>query len=327
MGYFWFLRNHFSEGRHWLEWVLSLDAINGTADAIWCLSIDGVLTASMGDGSRGIALCDRAVLESESMGDPLAVAWAYSCRCGTHFILGDADATERDGHAGMVRSAEAGWKCGEAICSAWRGRSLLMQRRVEEATDQLRVSLELARASGDAFSNGLATSFYGAALGARGDYARAAECLAAAQDLFGALGCFAHQSRLLVDWATLSLRAGNMHDAARALRDAHRMTIELGNVPYRFAQLCTVAARIAVASERFPESLKLIATARHLRAQSGTHVSAEVMAEETGLIARVEEHLAPEEVRRLLTEQEIMPQAEATSLVRQLAECGLNLAS
>jgi tetratricopeptide (TPR) repeat protein len=319
VGFFWFLRNHFSEGRHWLDWVLSLESVNGTADAVWCLGADGVLTASMGDGWEGLALCDRAVSESQATSDPLAVAWAYSCRSGTHFILGNAAAAEEDGRIGMVRSAEAQWKCGQAICSAWLGRSLLMQGRLDEAAEKLHVSLDLARASGDAFSNGLAMSFYGAALGARGQYGRAAECLAGAQELFGALGCLAQQSRVLVDRATLSLHAGNVQDAASALRDALDMATELGKVPYRFAQLFTVAAHIALAQERYSDALKLVATARDLRAHSATQVSAEVIAEETALIASIDGGVG-ESAPHLLENIQPMSQAAAVALAYELAE-------
>jgi hypothetical protein len=291
MGFFWFLRNYYTEGRHWLHWILSLESLGDTSSAARCPGCVGFLDGSMGEGSLGLSLCDRGIARAPRTGDPFAVAWAFYCRCGTHFVLGDARSTEQDARAGMARSAEAGWRWGEVLCSAWLGRSLLMQRRIDEAVQHRGSTLEIARAVGDPFSAALTMSFYAAALGAQGDNGRASGWLAKSLDLFREVGSFAQLSRLLVDWATLAICAGNVTDAASALRDGLSMAAQLGHVPYRFAQLFTVAAHIALALERFVEAAQFVATARALRAQSSTRVAAEDQAEELTLLASIGQHL------------------------------------
>jgi predicted ATPase len=300
LGLFWFMRNYFAEARYWCDWVLSLTGVSDDVAIARCLGTKGFMLASMGEHGSGLKLCDASVEHAERSQNPEGLAWAHTLLCGTYFVTGDAHGTEQEARVGMQACSEADWAWGGVACSAWLGRSLLMQRKVGEALDQLNETLQLSRAIGDPFSNALALSFYGAALGADGRYDAAAACLAQALDLFRTIGCYAQISRCLVDWGALALSSGKVDDAATALAEGLELTNRLGRVPYRSAQLLAGSAQLAAAAERWRDAAQLLALARALRAQSGAQVAPERAQEEATLQHLVQEHMSESELSNVL---------------------------
>jgi tetratricopeptide (TPR) repeat protein len=300
LGLFWFMANYFTEARHWCDWVLSLAGVSDDSALARCLGTNGFMSASMGEHVAGLKMCDASVELAERQYSPEAVAWAHCIRCGTYFVTGDALATEREARIGMQACSNVNWAWGRAVCSAWLGRSWLMQRRVEEALVRLRETLDESRAIGDPFSTALALSFYGSAAGADGDYDTAATCLAHALDLFRTIGSYAQISRCLVDWSMLALGSGNLADAATALAEGLELANRLGRVPYRSAQLLAGSAQLAAAAKRWTDAAQLLALAQASRAQSGAQVPPERAQEEAALQELLRQHLPESEVSKLL---------------------------
>ena len=300
LGLFWFVRNYFTEARYWCDWVLSLAGVSDNSAIARCLGTNGFMSASMGEHVAGLKMCDASVEQAERCNRPDTLAWAHAIRCGTYFVTGDALATEREARIGMQACSEADWAWGSVACSAWLGRSWLMQRKVGEAVAHLRETLHLSRAIGDPFSTALALSFYGAAVGAEDDYETAAACLAEALGLFRTIGCLAQISRCLVDWSTLALSSGKLDDAATALAEGLELANRLGRVPYRSAQLLAGSAQLAGAAERWTEAAQLLALARALRAQSGAQVPPERAQEEAALLELLRQHVSESEVSSVL---------------------------
>lgn len=300
LGLFWFMANYFAEARHWCDWVLSLAGVSDDAAAVRCLATNGFMSASMGEHTAGLKMCDVSVELAERQHSPETLAWTHAIRCGTYFVTGDALATEREARIGMQTCSNANWGWGAAACSAWLGRSFHMQRKVHEALAQLRETLDTARAIGDPFSTALALSFYGSAAGADGDYDTAAACLTQALDLFRTLGCLAQISRCLVDWSTLALGSGNLEDAATALAEGLDLANRLGRVPYRSAQLLAGSAQLAAAAKHWTDAARLLAFARALRAQSGAQLPPERAQEEATLHEVLRQHVSESEFSNML---------------------------
>jgi len=272
----------------------------------------------MGEYAVGMSMCDRAVLEADRDNDAYSIAWAYAYRCGTAFVMGDAVATQRDGRAGIRACTAAGFAWGAAACSAWLGRSLLMQRMVPEAVAHLQETLELSRGIGDPFSAALALSFYGSAMGANGDYERAAAYLDEALNLFRTLGCYAQMSRCLVDWSVIALGDGRIEDAAKALSEGLTITNQLGRVPYRQAQLLSGAAQVAAAREHWSEAAQLLVSAREMRLRSGTKLPPEREAGETLLRQMLAKHLSEHELSVLASDARRLDEAAALALAQDV---------
>jgi predicted ATPase len=278
---FWFVDNYVVEARHWYDWVLSFGGAAGDGSAVRCLTLGGYFAALTGEHGLGLDMCDRAVAQAVTTDDASLIAWAYFFRCGTAFVTGDASGTARDARVGIRTCSDAGWAWGAAICNAWLGRSLLMQREIAESLVQLREAVDRSRAIGDPLSIALSLSFYGAAVGAHGGYEAAAVCFEEALELFETIGgCYAQASRVLVDWGALALGSGRIDAAAKVLSDALIMTNKLGRVPYRLAQLMAASAQVAAARECWRDAAVLLAAARELRARSGTQLPPERGTEE-----------------------------------------------
>jgi len=318
LGMFWFLRNYFSEARHWCDWVLSLAGVSDDAAIARCLGTNGFMIASLGEHAAGLHMCDASVLHAERSERPDALAWAHSQRCGTYFVTGDALATQREARIGMQACAYANWAWGAAVCSAWLGRSLLMQRQIPEAVAHLRETLHISRAVGDPFSTALALSFYGAAVGAEGEYDTAAACLAQALDLFRTVGCYAQISRCLVDWSMLALGSGSLADAATALADGLELVDRLGRVPYRAAQLLAGSAQLAAAEKRWTDAARLLALARALRSQSGAQLPPERAQQEAALQQMLEQQLPEADLADALGNAQHMDETAALALAREV---------
>jgi predicted ATPase/Tfp pilus assembly protein PilF len=323
LGLFWFIGNYFSEARHWCNLVLSLESVEDDPAVTRCLAFEGFFAASLGEHAEGVRRCDRAVAQAEQRGDALSRAWAMAVRCGTNFVTGDAAATERDARVGIERCLEAGWPWGAAACSAWLGRSLLMQRNVDEAAEQLRRALDLARSVGDPLSIGLALSFYGSTLGVQGDYDAAARALREALDLFRSIRCYAQISRCLVDWGLLAARNRKVDDAAAALAEGLQIASQLGRVPYRIAQLLSGTAQVAAATGRWTEAAEFLLWTGQIRARSGAHVPAELAAEEIELQLAIEREIGSSTYAQLQRMASMADETAAMDAALHLLESAL----
>jgi non-specific serine/threonine protein kinase len=320
LGLFWFTGNYFSEARHWLDFVLSVDGVVDAPSGVCCLAIDGFLAVSMGHHESGMKMCDRAVSAAERGDDAWMLAVAYVYRCGADFVTGDPRATERDARIGVRACGDADWPLGAALCSAWLGRSLLMQSKPDEAVVELRGALERGRAVGDPFSTALALSFYGLAIGAEGDYMTAASCLGDALNLFRQLGSYAQMSRCLVDLAVLALRADRIDDAAAALLEGVTMTRQLGSAPYRLAQILSVTAQVAVATRQWLDAAHCLKSAQDVRRRSGTHLAPEAETAEVAMWRAVAHHLDASELAAFMETAPIDADDAALVLAQQILE-------
>jgi non-specific serine/threonine protein kinase len=318
LGLFWFLRNYFTEAHHWCDWVLSLAGVSDDAAISRCMGTNGFMSASLGEHVAGLNMCDASLELAQRSERPDALAWAHSLRCGTYFVTGDALGTEREARIAIQACSEADWAWGAAVCSAWLGRSWLMQRQVAEAVAHLRETLHQSRTIGDPFSTALALSFYGVAVGADGEYDTAAACLAQALDLFSTIGCFAQISRCLVDWSMLALRSGSLADAATALADGLELANRLGRVPYRAAQLLAGTAQLSAAKNRWTDAARLLALARAVRFQSGAQLPPERAQEETALQQMLEQQLPEADLADILSGAQHMDETAALSLAREV---------
>jgi predicted ATPase len=317
---FWFLRNYFSEARHWLDWVLSLHTLQGTLVASRCLMANGFMAASFGAHDLGTEMSNRAVTEAQKLGDAFTLAWAYSGQAATSFIQGKAATMQSAAAAGVEFSMAADWKFGIALCSAYLGRALLMQRLVDESVEQLRVAIDRSRDAGDPFTIAVSLSFYALAIAAQGEYPHAAAALRESLEQFRELGSFAHQSRVLVDWANIALQFREPHDSAFALDQGLVLAEQLGRVPYRFAQLFAATALLACMVGQLTEAARLYGAAEVLRSLSGTAVPADRRHEEQAMLDSLTEALGATAVDQLLTLGRALQHTAAVACAQQVLD-------
>lgn len=316
----WFFGNYFTEARHWFDWLLSFPEVAEDPDVVRCLMVDGFLAASLGDHDLGMEMCNRALARARTLADAFTLAWSYFGVAATNFVCGSAREMEHAARAGVQASGAAAWPWGVAICRAYVGRSLLMQRRVSEAVEELAEAVVDSASAGDPFTRALSLSFYGAALGARGDYDTAAQSFEQSLVLFRELGSLAQQSRVLVDWTVLAMRFGRIRDAITALADGLTTARELGKLPYRFAQLFAAAAHLASVAAHHEEAARLIGCARFLRSESGIVLPPEGKQQESELLDRLRDRLGLAELNHLLSEASELDLDSAIALAEEVVD-------
>ena len=317
---FWFLRNYFTEAHHWLDWVLSMHAVQGTPIASRCLMLNGFFAASLGAHDLATEMTERAAAEAQKLGDAFTLAWAYFGQTAISFIQGKAATMQSAAAAGIEASMAAKWKWGVAICSAYLGRASLMQRHIPESVEQLRTAIDRSREAGDPFTTALSLSFYAVAIAAQGEYARAAAALRESLEQLRELGSFAQQSRVLVDWASIAMQFREPRDAAFALDHGLAVAEQLGRVPYRFAQLFAATAQLACMVGQPVEAARLYGAADLLRSLSGTAVPAERRHEEQAMLDSLIDALGATAVDQLLTLGRALQHSDAVACAQQVLD-------
>ena len=245
---FWWMRRYLSEGRRWLEAVVTIDAAPAALRAR-ALHGASVLARAQGDAARAQATIEECLALRRALGDPSGIASALNS-------LGNVAVMQRDFTRARLLYEE----------SLALGRALGDQQGIEDALENLGTvaglqgdfararalieeSLSLTRASGN--QQGMLFSLHnlGWLASEQGDFQRAAvvldECLHLARALgvpmalhgiLNTLGTLAlrqedHQraEKLLEEGLTLSRAVGDRRSIVSALNSLGCVKIELGD--------------------------------------------------------------------------------------------------
>jgi predicted ATPase/DNA-binding CsgD family transcriptional regulator len=166
--WFWYLRGHYREGRHWLEEAVGA-AIEPSLARAKALAGSGVLAFPHGDFTGGRDRLRESIAIGRALGDPGTVAY------GLHFLaIGDLPhvdpETSREQLAESVALfREAGDRWGLAMALRGLGMVALVSRRFDEADGPFAESLTLTRDLGDVWCLARVLHYSGEVARAQGD--------------------------------------------------------------------------------------------------------------------------------------------------------------
>jgi len=189
--WFWWVRGHPDEGRHWLETLLAAISLDDAAVAARGSRYDGpslmlararqgagLLTRSLGDYGRAAALIEQSLADFRALGDGGGAAV-----CLGHLAWMAADQGERSRaaalleHGAVLAHADTVDEHDRAFALQWLGAAARVLGDVERATALFEESLDLSRRQQDRLSVAQNLQWLGSVALRRGDHRRAIELL------------------------------------------------------------------------------------------------------------------------------------------------------
>jgi predicted ATPase/class 3 adenylate cyclase len=253
--WFWIMRNHFSEGRQWLEEALLRGGDASSSLRARALAAAAMLAEHGGDGTAAERLDEEALRLARETGEQWVVAWVL--------VMLGMGANERRDFERATLLGEESLAIARAVGDRWLiaapllllGMAARLQGDYEAATKLLAESRALLREVGDRWWSAIALINLGAMATARGDYgqaaARAREGMALCREMAdkrGIVWCF-HTLAEAAAGQGRAERAVRLLGAADVLREASGSSLPLG---FRTARERTLGEmRTALGEEAF----------------------------------------------------------------------------
>ncbi len=238
LGQFWYIRGHLTEGRRWLDTLLTLQSDAGqsttehqtpslTARAN-ALNVSGLLAFQQSDFQCAVTRLDTAVTIQRSLGDKQGMALALNTLGRVARQQGDVVRARTLHEEALALWREVGDTWGIARGSLSLGVAAQDQGAYGQALALLSESLALFRQLGDKWLTAFALDFLAATAMFQGDYARALalqdECLALRRELREKRGIAAS----LNDLGLIAYYQGDYERAAALYNEALPLCQELG---------------------------------------------------------------------------------------------------
>jgi DNA-binding CsgD family transcriptional regulator len=261
--WYWYLRGHFSEGRHWLETALAASPGEPSPLLARVLCSASVLAYRQGDYAVGRAWQVQSAEMCRTLGDLTSFAHALHFVAVGHLLPGDQDALRELIPQSVAQFRASGDRWGLAMALSALGMQALVQQRYDDAAEPFGESEAICRKSGDTWglarvlhSSGELARHHGHFTLARRHYEESLDLLRALEHRFSAatilhnLGYVAqHQGDLPVAMGSFAealeqhLRYGNQNNVAHCLGGIAGIASELGR-PQAAARLFGAAASL-----------------------------------------------------------------------------------
>jgi excisionase family DNA binding protein len=268
--WFWFLRDHYGEGRQWLQRAIAQSATQPPTPArVKTLGGAGFLAFAQSDYGAARGWLQQSIALGRALPDPVGLASALH-------LLAMGDLFQAD-HAALLpvieesvalfRQLEDRWGLATSLCTL--GMAILTGPHPDAASAPLAESLHLSREIGDTWGNARALHYSGELARLRGDDKRAeslfAESLALYRDLDhrGMVAIILHNQGYVA--AHRGLPRQGLASFAQAL-DAHLAHGDRHNVGHCLAGMAGMAALLG----RLEPSARLFGAADMLLEQLGT---------------------------------------------------------
>ncbi|HET9110250.1 MAG TPA: hypothetical protein VFN78_05440, partial [Ktedonobacterales bacterium] len=270
IGDYWIVHSHFSEGRHWLEELLTMAPQSGADDAETSVPVGmqaqarallGTLAALLGDDETAASQLEAALTLGRALGDRRAVLYALGSLGDLARVRGEAErAAERYDELAML-AREVGGPA--AVVQALAGEGLAAYERGEWARAAARLEEELAihRTRRELDSMGLCLWLLGVVALHQAQPTYAMARLREAVSLAQALGNQDGLAYVLESLAWGSAMVGAQERAARLLGAAAAQRKALGQTRWphfrKEVETEVAAAREALGEERWAHAYAL----------------------------------------------------------------------
>jgi len=215
LGRFWELHAHLSEGRRWLERVLTSGDGESSLARARALEWEGVLTGAAGDYARATALCEESIALFQQLGDEHG---AFDVRVDLQNVVscqGDAERAAQMGEENLTLARELGDKHRIARCLGNLGIAAIDQGEYKRAGELIEEELVLSRELGNKQLMAASLGNLGELAHRQGDDERATRLLQAGLRIMRELG---HKVYIVEGLDRLAAFAGAQGEIERAAR-------------------------------------------------------------------------------------------------------------
>ena len=271
----WALRGHITEGREWLDRLLSLRGTSTlTAAPAKVLTGAGLLAWTVGDFVAARTRLEEGITLWRGLGDRPGLAYALGLLGLVHWSQGEPQVGRSLWDESLVLFREAGVMWGVALMLGSFGRAALYRGDLEEAASYLEQAAAIRPAVGDTWVIAQTLNSQGDLERLRGDYRAAQvyyeESLALVEEMSGKITI----AGLLQNLGHLAMRQSDYRRAAERFGDGLGMFRELGDRPGMATCLIGLAG-VAGAESQFAQAARLLGAAERLREEAGASLTAD----------------------------------------------------
>ncbi len=237
---FWELRGYFSEGREWLEWILSNGhgaSVPGRAKAAYGA---GVLASLQGDYGRADALSRESLRLYRELGDALGTALSLNTLAFIIRNQGDYRQARTLLEESLALSRRSGYKWAQAEALNIMGVAARRRGDHEQATAMFEESQALWRELGDKWGLAFSLGHLGVVARQQGDYDRARGLHEESLVLRRGLGDKLSIAAALSSLGIVARHLGNHEQAGAMFEESLALSRELGDKPSIAAALCNL---------------------------------------------------------------------------------------
>ncbi len=256
LGWFWFRRGYWSEGRDRLEGALARSQGEPTRARARALYRAGFLTWRIGDYRRAVALSEEGLTLCRNVGDRWGAAFSLQILGSVARYQGDYRRAAALHEEGLSIFRDQGERWGIAFAVSSLGLAAYSQGYYEQAAALYDESLSLFRDLGQKWGTALALHNLGIAKRCQGDYARAVEFHEESLSHFREVGDKLNTSTALDALGRASLYQGDCAHAGVLHNEGLALSRELGDKP-GIAYALNSLGTVAVIEGRFPEAAAL----------------------------------------------------------------------
>ncbi len=227
--WYWYLRGHFSEGRHWLETALATSPGEPSPLMARALCSASVLAYRQGDYEAGRTWQVRSAEMCLTLGDLSSFTHSLHFVAVGHLLPGDEDTLRELIPQSVAQFRASGDRWGLATALSALGMQALVQRRHEDAAAPFAESEAICRSSGDTW--GLARVLHSSGELARhhGEYAQARRHYEESLHLLRALEHRFTAATILHNLAYVALHQGDVPAAMAGFAEALEQHLRYGN--------------------------------------------------------------------------------------------------
>jgi DNA-binding CsgD family transcriptional regulator/tetratricopeptide (TPR) repeat protein len=312
LGWFWYVRGYFSEGRGWLEGMLS--GSKGISAPVLAKAVNGagLLAWGQGDHLRAAELCEESLAMYRGLGEVDGMAHSLFILGIVGEYQGDHERARALLEESLSLFREVGDKWGAAHSLRILGGMIwASQGDHERAEAQLEESLSLFREVGD--KGGIAYSLISLSIKAfgQGDHKRAATMLEESISLFQEIGDKSGVSISLLFMGVARLHQRDFGQAGVLFEESLALRGEMGDKAGIAGCLEGLAA-VAGLQGRLQRAARLVGAAKALREATGIPLRPHFRADYDRIVSAVRLRLgeegfeaASEEGRKMTLEQAI----------------------
>jgi predicted ATPase/DNA-binding XRE family transcriptional regulator len=248
LSHFWYVREHHSESRMWLQSALERSS-DATAARAKVLLGAGRLAWFQGELARANTLLEESLSLYQDLGDDAGAAFALLVLGRTAVSRGDRGRGERlvEESLALFRQQENMWGIARALIIL--GDRALFEEDVDRATDKFQKSLAISQDLEDAEGIALSLLYLGRAAHMRGDHARSNTLLEESLVVFKALGDSRGVAEVLLELGRVAHAQGNETHALALCRESLVLSRKLDNKSHIALCLTTLAGVIQSAGQ------------------------------------------------------------------------------
>ena len=231
LSHFWYVREHHSESRMWLQRALEQGSGTGAARAKVLVGA-GRLAWFQGELTRGNTLLEESLTLYQDLGDDAGAAFALLVLGRTAVSQGNRGRGETLLEESLALFREQGNKWGIARAHIVLGDGALFEGDVDRATAKFQKSLDIAQDLEDAEGIALSLLYLGRAAHMRGDEARSNKLLKESLVLFKDSGDSRGVAEALLELGRVARAQGNDRRAVVLCRESLVISRQLGDKTY-----------------------------------------------------------------------------------------------